>query len=221
MKKLLSVLLAAALTASLACAAVAAGILYEPSEEARDYAPAGWYKIICAEAANRDYAFIYDAPSGTRNEILCRVEDGDPVYVFYTTPGIDKGEVLWANCLYESERTGTVAGFIPASSLRPDPDSEAEAPEPTPAPVAIPAGDPSEASQPDADTDPDQGPVLRSLTVYNCNYWVSLRETPSTEAKRLAEVHKGTQLQGYVYDSVWYACYYEGKFGYILARYLH
>ena len=74
----------------------------------------------------------------------------------------------------------------------------------------------------DAEDEPsgDPGYFMGTLTVINCEEWVSLREDPSTFARRLAEVPKWAEVDAYYYNDNWYACYYEGEYGYILADYL-
>ena len=62
---------------------------------------------------------------------------------------------------------------------------------------------------------------IGTMEVVNCDEWVSLREKPSSSAKRLAKV----PLNAVVEDCSWYNtkyiyCCYDGLYGYILASYL-
>ena len=59
------------------------------------------------------------------------------------------------------------------------------------------------------------------MQVVNCSEWVSLRESPDTNAKRLEKVHLGelvTDCQAAANDFI--QCEFNGKVGYILAKYL-
>lgn len=82
------------------------------------------------------------------------------------------------------------------------------------------AAEAEEAVEVDDDPSGDPGYFVGTLTVVNCEQWVSLREDPSTSAQRLAEVPKWAEVDAYYYNDNWYACFYEDKFGYILAEYL-
>ena len=54
----------------------------------------------------------------------------------------------------------------------------------------------------------------------NCNEWVSLRQAPSTSARRLATVYLGQQVDAYYYNGTFCYCCYNGIWGYILSEYL-
>ncbi|MBR1821490.1 MAG: SH3 domain-containing protein [Clostridia bacterium] len=229
MKKLLSAMLLTALAASLLCAAVAAVKLYEPDEADKDYTAAGWYKVFSIVPENHDYSYIYDKPSSTKGDSQCRADDGERVYVYYTTGGIGKKGTTWAYCSYDSEKKGTVEGFIRFSNLVIESDYVADAPKPTSTPKPTATPKPTDANslfitpRPTATPKPVDSakmPTLTTLTVVNCNYWVSLREGPTTKSTRLAEVPKGAQVVGYAYNKHWYAVYYDGQFGYIYADYI-
>jgi hypothetical protein len=65
------------------------------------------------------------------------------------------------------------------------------------------------------------GEYLGSMEVVNCNEWVSLRETPSTLAKRLVKVSRGAIVSNcQQVDDEWIYAEYDGYSGYILAEYL-
>lgn len=66
----------------------------------------------------------------------------------------------------------------------------------------------------------DPGYYVGTLTVVNCEEWVSLREYPDTTSARLEEVPKWAEVDAYYYNHEWYACFYDGQFGYILSDYL-
>ena len=232
MKKLISALLLTALLTSLLCAAVAAVKIYEPAEEDKDITVAGWYKVFSIVPENHDYSYIYDKPSSTKGDSQCRVDDGERVYVYYVTGGIGKQGTTWAYCNYDNTEKGRVfEGFIRFSNLVVESEYVADAPKPTstPKPTATPKPaatvNPNATPKPTATPKPasasaNQNPTLETLTVVNCNYWVSLRESPTTKSARLAQVPKGTKLVGYSYNKHWYAVYYDGQFGYIYADYI-
>ena len=59
------------------------------------------------------------------------------------------------------------------------------------------------------------------MEVVNCNEWVSLRETPSTSAKRLVKVSLGAIVRNCMqFNDKWIYAEYDGYSGYILAEYL-
>ena len=61
-----------------------------------------------------------------------------------------------------------------------------------------------------------------TMTVYNCDQWVSLREKASASATRLARVPLGARVTGCVYSGYeWVYCKYGGMWGYIQAAYLY
>ena len=60
-----------------------------------------------------------------------------------------------------------------------------------------------------------------NMEVVNCNEWVSLRERPSTAAKRLVKVSLGAVVSNCrQFNSEWIYAEYDGYGGYILAEYL-
>ena len=64
-------------------------------------------------------------------------------------------------------------------------------------------------------------PVSSTMTVVNCNEWVSLREKASSSAARLAKVPLGTEVTGCVQVSdTFIYCSYKGLWGYIQKEYL-
>ena len=59
------------------------------------------------------------------------------------------------------------------------------------------------------------------MEVVNCSEWVSLREVPSTTAKRLAKVSLGSIVHNcYAFTDEWYYAEFDVYGGYILADYL-
>ena len=59
-----------------------------------------------------------------------------------------------------------------------------------------------------------------TATVVNCNEWISLRRSPSTQAQKLAEIPLGARVEVVVSGGSFYKCRYDGKTGYALAQYL-
>ena len=63
--------------------------------------------------------------------------------------------------------------------------------------------------------------VTDVMRVYNCSEWVSLREAPDTNSKRLAKVYLGDLVTDcHVAPNDFIQCEYKGKVGYILYKYL-
>ena len=61
----------------------------------------------------------------------------------------------------------------------------------------------------------------RGMRVTNCKEWVSLRQSPNESAKRLAKVPLGALVTDCEWaENGFIACAWEGKSGYILAKYL-
>ena len=61
----------------------------------------------------------------------------------------------------------------------------------------------------------------RGMRVTNCKEWVSLRQSPSESAKRLAKVPLGALVTDCEWaENDFISCVWEGKSGYILAKYL-
>ena len=62
---------------------------------------------------------------------------------------------------------------------------------------------------------------IGNMEVVNCNEWVSLRESPSTSAKRLVKVSLGAIVSNCRrFSDEWIHVEYDGYSGYILAKYL-
>lgn len=62
---------------------------------------------------------------------------------------------------------------------------------------------------------------LGDMEVVNCEEWVSLRELPSTTAKRLMKVYLGAVVNNcQQFGDEWIYAEYDGRGGYILAKYL-
>ncbi len=229
MKRLLSALILAGLVASLLCGATAATKVFEPDENGRDYDSEGWYIVYSIVPEDHDYSYIYDQPSSSKGKNLCRADDGEEVYVYFTVNYPDSG-ATWAYCSYDSEKKGTTfEGYIRYSNLIEEEAYEYREPKPTLKPTVKPTVKPTlaptivlqtTAPAPQSDTPVGGMPLLETFTVVNCDYWVSLRAEPNSEADRLAKVPKGTQVVGYYYNKRWYACNYNGLFGYIDSDFL-
>ena len=69
-------------------------------------------------------------------------------------------------------------------------------------------------------TQPWDGSALPNQQVYNCDSFVSLRQYADTNAVRLAQVPYGAVVTGCISYGDWVKCTYNGKTGYILAKYL-
>lgn len=65
-----------------------------------------------------------------------------------------------------------------------------------------------------------KGAWLGTMTVVNCDSWVTLRESPSTQADTVARVGLGENVDAYYYNDQFTECYYNGLHGYILSDYL-
>ncbi len=60
-----------------------------------------------------------------------------------------------------------------------------------------------------------------NMEVVNCREWVSMREAPSTKAKRLVKVSLGSIVSNcYAFSDEWYYAEFDGYGGYILSDYL-
>lgn len=65
-----------------------------------------------------------------------------------------------------------------------------------------------------------KGAYLGTMTVVNCDNWVTLREAPSTSADTVTRIPRGENVDAYYYNSQFTECYYYGLHGYILSDYL-
>ena len=65
-----------------------------------------------------------------------------------------------------------------------------------------------------------KGAYLGTMTVVNCENWVTLRESPSTSAATVIRVPYGENVDAYAYNGRFTECYYKGLHGYILSYYL-
>lgn len=65
-----------------------------------------------------------------------------------------------------------------------------------------------------------KGTYLGTMTVVNCDNWVTLREKPSTSADTVTRIPYGESVDAYYYNSEFTECYYFGLHGYILSKYL-
>lgn len=238
MKKLLSLLILAALVASLACVALAGN--YDPDEADKDKSVAGWYTVKATVPDGITYTYLYNKPSSTKGDNLAKLDNGTKVYVYYKTPGIGKKSSTWAY-VSANGREGFVrwpnltSGNYSDPTPAPTPEATAtpkptEKPTPKPTakptvkptvkPTATPTLKPTVKPTPRPTPKPSDSPELVKMTVVKCNFWVSLREEPDTRSTRLKQVPKGAEVIGYKFDDTWAACYYDDEFGYILLEYL-
>ena len=65
-----------------------------------------------------------------------------------------------------------------------------------------------------------KGAYLGTLTVSNCDNWVTLRSGPSTSADTVTRIPYGENVDAYYYNDRFTECYYMGLHGYVLSRYL-
>ena len=56
--------------------------------------------------------------------------------------------------------------------------------------------------------------------VVNCDSWVTLRASASTEAATVARIPRGARVEAYKYNGKFAECYYKGMHGYVLNKYL-
>ena len=247
MRKLFCALLAIVLPASLVCAATAAN--YQPDEADKDTSKAGWYRVQATTPEGITYSYLYDRPSSTQGKNLGKLEDGAKVYVHYTTKGIGQKSSIWAygsvdgkegflrwpNLVTEANYNEPAPTLSPTPEATPTPTPKPTASAtpkptvsatpkptatPTPKPTATPTPKPTVKPTPTPTPKPIDNPELKKMTVVKCNYWVSLREEPSTKSERLKKVPKGSEVIGYKVDDTWTACYFDDAFGFILSEYL-
>ena len=65
-----------------------------------------------------------------------------------------------------------------------------------------------------------RGTYLGSMTIVNCDNWVTLREKASTHADTVTRIPRGENVEAYSYDDRFVECYYYGLHGYVLKDYL-
>ena len=66
----------------------------------------------------------------------------------------------------------------------------------------------------------DDSDYLGTRYVINCNEYVTLRRYADTSAPSVTHVPKGAKVEAYYYNGTFCFCYYNGKEGYILSKYL-
>ena len=107
MKKIVAMLMVLATVVSvLGCGALASNY--------KDYSVEGVYSLWVTMPADHDHVYLYDRPSSTKGRNLGRIDDGDLVYVYYTTDGLNHNSV-WAYCDF----MGT-SGYIRFCNLVPE-----------------------------------------------------------------------------------------------------
>ena len=105
MKKMIVMLMVLALAVSVLCSSALA---YE------DYSTSGFYSLWVTMPADYDHVYLYDLPSSTQGRNLGRIDNGDQVYVYFTTGGLGHNSV-WAYCDFRGTE-----GFIRFCNLEPD-----------------------------------------------------------------------------------------------------
>lgn len=106
MKKLLIVMMVLAIVVSMLCSTALA---YE------DYSVSGYYSLWVTKPADHDHVYLYDRPSSTKGRNLGRIDNGDLVYVYYTTDGLPGHNSVWAYCDFDG-----IEGYIRFCNLTPD-----------------------------------------------------------------------------------------------------
>ena len=107
MKKMITMLMVLAFAVSmLGSSTLASGY--------KDYSTEGLYSLWVTMPAGYDHVYLYDRPSSTKGYNLGRINDGDVVYVYYTTDGLNHNSV-WAYCDF----MGT-SGYIRFCNLVPE-----------------------------------------------------------------------------------------------------
>ena len=183
---------------------------------AEDYSVEGWYTVYSIVPKDHDYSYIYSKPSSTKGENLCRVDDGQPVYVYYKTNGLGSKSSQWAYCDYAN-----TFGYIRFDNLV----SEAYS-------GYTDDGHYCDTYDPYVDYVEDEGfyaefeyiidsfDYIGVCRIVNCDEWVSLREYADSSSTRLAKVQKGTRVDAFYFNDKWTVCRYGNEFGFIKTKYL-
>ena len=108
MRKMITMLMVLVLAVSiLGSSALAYG--YE------DYSVQGYYSLWVTMPADHDHVYLYDRPSSTKGYNLGRIDNGDLVYVYFITEGLNGHNSTWAYCDF----MGT-EGYIRFANLVPE-----------------------------------------------------------------------------------------------------
>lgn len=75
----------------------------------------GWYSLWVTMPADHDHVYVYDMPSSTRGNNLGRINNGEWVYVYWLTDGLNSSSSVWAYCNYNG-----VEGYIRFCNLVPE-----------------------------------------------------------------------------------------------------
>ena len=72
-----------------------------------DWSVSGVYSLWVTKPADHDHVYLYDRPSSTKGQNLGRIDNGDLVYVYHLTNGLNGSSSVWAYCDYNG-----VEGYI-------------------------------------------------------------------------------------------------------------
>ena len=176
-------------------------------------------KVNVRKSADRNSSVI---KSGNRGDTFTYIDQAT---------GTD-GE-LWYNIVCKTDKAGWVSSQYSKIII-------AQKTTPTPIPVEVPQGEEEYdfsdfGDEEDFDffagadddelvegfSDWENENYIGIVEVVKCDDWVSLRKKANTKSSRLAKVPKGERLEAYKCEnSKFYKCYYDGKEGYILKKYL-
>lgn len=106
MKKLMLVMMALAMVFSALC---------DTALAYQDYSASGYYSLWVTKPADHDHVYLYDRPSSTKGMNLGRIDNGDLVYVYYLTNGLNGNDSVWAYCDFNG-----VEGYIRYCNLTPE-----------------------------------------------------------------------------------------------------
>ena len=81
----------------------------------QDYSASGYYSLWVTKPADHDHVYLYDRPSSTKGMNLGRIDNGDLVYVYYLTNGLNGHDSVWAYCDFNG-----VEGYIRYCNLTPE-----------------------------------------------------------------------------------------------------
>lgn len=81
----------------------------------QDWCYGGWYVVNTVKPSGYTYSYIYDRPTSSSGKNLCRVDDGEWVYVYWREGGEGKKSSKWCYCEYDG-----IKGYIRWDNIVPD-----------------------------------------------------------------------------------------------------
>lgn len=213
MKRLISIMLLTALIAALSCT-----FTFALAEDYVDYSYEGWYEVYVVKPADHTYSYIYDRPSSTKGKNLGRVDNGEMVYGFFLTHGVNHRSSRWIYCEYNG-----ICGYLRYDNLiylgtdddgyyydyyygddyyRSDDSAVIRAIDP-------PAGF----------RDSSYDYVGAMFTTLDSGL-LELRDEPAWTTNWSVEIPPCSLVTVYYYDEIWAYCEYMGNYGYILWEHL-